>query len=68
MDSIPNWDNAPEWANWVAMDASGDWYWYEEKPIPSTHGYWDTTGRYEMVYGDSWIKSLQPRPPKEVKQ
>lgn len=29
----PSWDNAPEWANWLAMDADGTWYWYNVKPI-----------------------------------
>lgn len=28
----PDWKDAPEWAQWVAMDADGDWWWYENKP------------------------------------
>jgi hypothetical protein len=28
----PNWKDAPEWANWLAMDNNGAWYWYEHKP------------------------------------
>lgn len=28
----PDWKDAPEWANWLAMDDSGAWYWHEEKP------------------------------------
>lgn len=28
----PDWSDAPEWANYLAMDNNGDWYWYEEKP------------------------------------
>lgn len=28
----PSWDDAPEWAQWLAMDDSGAWFWYEEKP------------------------------------
>ncbi len=30
--TAPSFDNAPEWANFVAMDSSGDWYWYEKEP------------------------------------
>lgn len=28
----PDWKDAPEWAQWMAMDCNGDWYFYEEKP------------------------------------
>ena len=28
----PNWKDAPEWANWLAMDLGGYWWWYEYKP------------------------------------
>lgn len=28
----PNWENAPEWAKWLAMDSRGDWWWYAEEP------------------------------------
>ncbi len=26
------WDEAPEWAQWAAMDEDGNWYWYEAEP------------------------------------
>jgi hypothetical protein len=29
----PGWRNAPEWANWLAMDKDSRWYWYEEEPV-----------------------------------
>jgi hypothetical protein len=28
----PQWENAPEWAKWLASDEDGDWYWYEDRP------------------------------------
>lgn len=28
----PNWEDAPKWANWLAMDANGTWWWYEAEP------------------------------------
>ena len=38
----PDWAYAPEWANWLAMDApdpdegsGGYWWWYAEKPVLS---------------------------------
>lgn len=29
----PDWKDAPEWAQYLAMDADGKWYWYEKQPI-----------------------------------
>lgn len=31
--SKPSWDEAPEWANWLAMDDGGSWYWHAGKPF-----------------------------------
>lgn len=28
----PDWKDAPEWANWLAMDSDGIWWWYENEP------------------------------------
>lgn len=28
----PDWKDAPEWANWLAMDDDDCWFWYENKP------------------------------------
>ena len=25
----PSWDDAPEWAEWLAQDESGEWFWFE---------------------------------------
>lgn len=34
----PSWDDAPEWAQWLAMDDDGVWFWYEDRPyLPSIH-------------------------------
>ena len=30
----PDWKNAPEWANWLAQDEDGPWYWFQSKPEP----------------------------------
>ena len=31
-DPVVNWDAMPGWANAVAMDENGSWFWYEKKP------------------------------------
>lgn len=28
----PNWEDAPDWANYLAMDSDRTWFWHEEKP------------------------------------
>ena len=28
----PLWDDAPEWARWLAVNKRGNWYWFEFKP------------------------------------
>lgn len=41
----PDWKDAPEWAQWLAMDADGAWYWYEKHPTyvrPENEGFWRT--------------------------
>lgn len=29
----PSWDDAPEWAQWLAMDEGGCWYWHAGQPF-----------------------------------
>lgn len=57
----PNWDNAPAWANWLAMDSDGEWYWYEKQPIQngnnweinSVHDKWKSTNIVSLIWSDS---------------
>lgn len=28
----PDWKDAPNWANWLAMDKDGEWWWFENEP------------------------------------
>lgn len=30
----PDWAGAPEWANWLAQDENGKWFWFEREPKP----------------------------------
>lgn len=60
----PSWERAPLWANYLAMDADGDWYWFENEPDIEVI-YWScVTGRYELspTRGQSWRNSLELRP------
>lgn len=64
----PDWKDAPEWAQWLACDECGDWYWYETKPeIEKGCNYWlqPFTLKKECAWSATnwnWAESLEPRP------
>jgi len=77
MQSKVNWDEAPEWAQYWAMDSDGDAFWYEKSPrIDEPDGVWtpfiDTFGwglteyanEFAPTYGvspENWKQSLSAR-------
>jgi len=59
----PDWKDAPEWANYLAMDESGIWAWFENKPaINGNEWYAKNGGMYELAF--SFDTSLETRPEK----
>jgi len=37
----PDWNNAPSWANWLAQDECGQWFWHELEPeFDPDSGFW----------------------------
>lgn len=68
----PDWNEAPGWARFVAMDSNGDWYWHEAEPRAfrgqDDYGsdYWKTPEylRCEPVEKPSynWLQTLESRP------
>lgn len=58
----PSWNNAPEWANFLAMDEDGTWNWYENEPAAIRQGinYWATMGGQAQEAG--WEATLEGRP------
>lgn len=67
----PDWNKAPMWAQYVAMDANGEWWWYEFKPTPiKGEEYFLAVGKHEraILRHSGWKKSIQQRPqPKQEK-
>jgi len=61
----PDWNDAPEWANYLAMDKDHEWHWYEDEPeIASTFWHF-RRGRYAhapLDARDNWTKSREQRP------
>jgi len=68
----PDWDEAPEWAQWWAVDADGLTYWYGIVPptLSPTHDMWDTgpdgfdtpIGYIDLPLGIDWRTTLRRRP------
>jgi hypothetical protein len=64
----PSWENAPDWANFVAMDSDGIWWWYGGRP-EKLKDIWQASSINEMAEpidgilgGADWEESLEERP------
>jgi hypothetical protein len=63
-----DWTTAPPWAKFVAMDSTGEWFWYEEKPsYPLGGSDWKwKKGKVAQVVHKNTHKTLQERPNAEL--
>jgi len=52
----PDWKNAPEWAEWLAQDLNGWWYWYEYKPSVANSGFLLHGGAFHSICGNIYNK------------
>lgn len=63
---VVDWDNAPEWAEWCAVDDDGSCFWYKSEPRYSSHlNGWFTSD--ELMINRTFVAhyaphSLQRRP------
>ena len=68
----PDWKDAPSWANHLAMDEDGAWWWFGDKPEKSD-GYWsfeqefDEQGwtvetKVQSAIFENWRDTLEQRP------
>ena len=62
----PSWDDAPEWAEWLAMDQDSEWWWFENEPGGDDNAEWLPNGGSQRAKitccEDTWTESLEPRP------
>jgi len=65
----PEWKDAPEWANWLAMDQDNWWYWYEFKPGRTVDCWYikKSIEKFDIVIytpniNMNWKNSLEKRP------
>jgi hypothetical protein len=33
LQNKPSWEGAPEWAEWLAQDSDGGWFWFIDRPV-----------------------------------
>lgn len=63
----PSWNDAPEWAQYLAADKDGEWYWYEREPEPGQTAFipesFTEVGFAPLL---NWRDSLESRPEPEV--
>ena len=63
----PDWSQAPEWAEYFAMDDDGEFYYFKESPSmavcswqPQSHG--ELSETFDHGYKGNWQESLRKRP------
>ena len=70
----PNWIDAPRWANWLSQDRDGQWYWFDNMPIPDKQeGFFYPPGNQEECVklalrgaeNNHWMHTLERRPASE---
>ena len=64
LQNKPSWKGAPEWAEWLAQDAHGDWWWHRETPKTKISEF-DSIGAKESNTGEvlgDWRDTLEKRP------
>jgi hypothetical protein len=70
LENRPDWKDAPNWANYLAQDKDGSWWWYGNNPI-SVEDKWYLGGKKEKasVEGDNpriMDKPIQTAPDNRV--
>lgn len=59
----PDWSDSPDWAQYLAQNSDGSWWWHEMRPTPVGNGqpsFWHSSGARRMASG-GWLQSLQKR-------
>lgn len=57
---MPDIEDRPDWANWLAIDKDGQWHWFEKKTSAYFDlGLWSSSGARERVVFRDWDYSLK---------
>ena len=60
----PEWDEAPDWANWLTMQENGVWRWHKCQPTKDTGGVGGISlyDFFEEHYPECSIVFIEKRP------
>ena len=61
----PDWKDAPEWANYLAQEYDGSWFWFELKPTADyqLETWIALEGRCNQAFKkQEWASTLEQRP------
>lgn len=59
----PEWKDAPEWANYLAMDRDRCWFWFEFEPVAEMSIWYQPIGLTQLASrGPEWEQTLEARP------
>lgn len=62
----PSWNDAPEWAQWVAQAKGGNWFWFKNKPEAMTTAWAYDGEQIELAFrgqkNPNWRETLEQRP------
>lgn len=59
----PKWEDAPEWAGWLAMDEDREWRWHEDEPRAKSIGEWLSGARIsDPIEWEFWLNTKERRP------
>lgn len=53
----PDWEDAPDWAEYLTHDVDGHWLWFKDKPFLITQGLWVPTSPRFLITNN---KSIGP--------
>ena len=71
LQNKPSWEDAPEWAEWLAQDGDGEWIWYVSKPFvdeENDNAVWEFGDSFDhelCQFGEvlgNWRDTLEKRP------
>lgn len=64
--SKPDWKDAPEWAQWLAQNGDGEWYWHERQPVERSFVFDTIGGVWQFASAGprnpAFYKTLERRP------
>lgn len=62
--SRPSWEDAPDWARWLAQDEDGSWWWYGDEPhLALSIGEWRSAALSSTAsHVPNWRETLEERP------